>query len=86
MWIDITNYGVHKGTTVQKLQSLIGVTKAETIAFGDGYNDFEMFEEASKSFAMENSFDGVKEKANYVAPSNDDNGVLITINLLLGEI
>lgn len=86
MWIDIANYDVHKGTTVQKLQSLLGVTKAETIAFGDGYNDFEMFEKAGTSYAMENSFDGVKEKANYVAPSNDDNGVLSTINFLLDKM
>jgi len=78
-WIDITSKGVHKGSTVQKLQNLLGVTKEETMAFGDGYNDFEMFEQAKYSYAMANAFAKVKEKAFAIAPSNDENGVLKTI-------
>jgi len=78
-WIDITVKGIHKGSTVQKLQSILGVTKEETMAFGDGYNDFEMFEQAKFSYAMENAFEEVKEKAFAIAPSNNENGVLKTI-------
>jgi Cof subfamily protein (haloacid dehalogenase superfamily) len=63
MWIDITDFGVHKGTTVQRLQEILNVSKQETVAFGDGYNDFEMFEEAGTTYAMANAFDDVKKKA-----------------------
>jgi len=83
MWIDITDYDVHKGTTVRRLQQLLGVTKAETIAFGDGYNDLEMFAEAGTTYAMANAFPEVKAAATHIAPSNDDDGVLKTIEKLL---
>ncbi len=82
-WIDITNHSVHKGTTVKKLQSILDVTADETMAFGDGYNDLELFEQATYSFAVRNAFDEVKLKASFGAPSNDENGVLFTVEKIL---
>lgn len=82
-WIDITNLNVHKGTTVNELQQLLGVTKNETMAFGDGYNDMELFDQATYSFAVQNAFEEVKEKAAFVTKSNDDNGVLRTIEMMI---
>lgn len=82
-WIDISNYNVHKGTTVQALQHILGVTKEETIAFGDGLNDIELLEAAGCSFAVNNAFDIVKEKADFITKSNEDSGVLQTIEKLL---
>ncbi|MGX7163297.1 HAD-IIB family hydrolase [Enterococcus massiliensis] len=82
-WIDISNHGVHKGTTVQELQKILGVTKEETMAFGDGLNDIELMESAKYSFAMSNAFDQIKEVAAFVTKSNDENGVLKTIESIL---
>lgn len=82
-WIDITNLNVHKGTTVQELQKILDVSKEETMAFGDGYNDLELFDQATYSFAVQNAFDEVKEKAAFVTKSNDENGVLRTIELMI---
>lgn len=41
-WIDISNFNVHKGTTVTKIQEMLGATPGETMAFGDGLNDIEL--------------------------------------------
>ncbi|WP_099224834.1 HAD family hydrolase [Listeria costaricensis] len=82
-WIDISNHGVHKGTTVQELQKMLGVTKAETMVFGDGFNDIELMEQGDYSFAMRNGFDALKEKARYITRSNDEDGVLTTIEQFL---
>lgn len=82
-WIDISNYGVHKGTTVKKLQDYLGITKAETIAFGDGFNDFELFGAAGTSFAMKNAFPEVQEAADFIAKSNDESGVFVAVEKLL---
>ena len=82
-WIDISNYNVHKGTTVQELQKILGISKKETIGFGDGLNDVELFDSVGCSFAVENAFEEVKEKADFVTKSNDDSGVLQTIEKLL---
>ncbi|SIR35831.1 hypothetical protein SAMN05880558_11270 [Aeromonas sp. RU39B] len=78
-WIDIANAGVHKGTTVEMLQSILGVSKSETMAFGDGYNDIELMERADFSFAMRNAFEETKVVANYVTRSNDEDAVMHTI-------
>lgn len=82
-WIDIANVGVHKGTTVERLQKIVGVTKAETMVFGDGYNDIELMACADFSFAMRNAFDETKAVANYITRSNDEDGVLHTILQML---
>lgn len=82
-WIDIANAGVHKGTTVERLQAMLGVSKAETMVFGDGFNDIELMERADFSFAMRNAFDETKAAANYITRSNDEDGVLHTILQIL---
>lgn len=78
-WIDISNHGVHKGTTVQKLQALLNVTKAQTMVFGDGLNDIELMHAGDFSFAMRNAFDQTKHAARYITGTNDENSVLNTI-------
>jgi HAD superfamily hydrolase (TIGR01484 family) len=70
-WIDIAGYGVHKGSTVQKLQEILNVSPEETMAFGDGYNDLELLAQAEYSFAMRNAFEEVKHAARFVTGTND---------------
>lgn len=82
-WIDIADAGVHKGTTVKKLQEMLQVSRKETMAFGDGYNDIELLAEADYSFAMRNAFDETKAAARFVTGSNDENAVLETIKRIL---
>lgn len=82
-WIDITDYDVHKGTAIKKLQQMLNVTTHETMAFGDGYNDIELLEQAEYSFAMRNAFEETKAKANFITGYNTDSAVLKTIQLLL---
>ncbi|MDR2832942.1 MAG: HAD family hydrolase [Streptococcaceae bacterium] len=78
-WYDITAKGVHKGTAVEKLQELLGVSKEDCMAFGDGYNDVELLTQAKFAYAMDNAVDAVKEIAPLSAPSNDENGVMAVI-------
>lgn len=82
-WIDIADYGVHKGSTVQKLQELLNVGKHETMAFGDGYNDIELLAMAEYSFAMRNAFEETKAVANFITGYNDANAVQETIKRML---
>ena len=46
------------------------------MAFGDNYNDLRMLEQVYYSFAVENANDGIKKKAKFIAPSNNENGVI----------
>ncbi|MEC2055988.1 HAD family phosphatase [Peribacillus psychrosaccharolyticus] len=82
-WIDITNANVHKGTTVNHLQSLLNITPEETMVFGDSYNDMELMTCGVYSFAVRNAVQEVKDAANYITRSNEEDGVLNTIIHLL---
>lgn len=82
-WIDIADTGVHKGHTVEKLQAILGVSKDETMAFGDGLNDIELMEMATFSFAMRNAFDETKAAANFITGYNYEDAVMTTIQRVL---
>ncbi|WP_042457272.1 HAD family hydrolase [Neobacillus dielmonensis] len=82
-WIDIANANVHKGTTVEQLQRILKVTPAETMAFGDGYNDLELMTRADYSFAVRNAVQELKDGANFVTRSNEEDAVMKTIIQLL---
>lgn len=45
------------------------------IACGDGYNDLSMIRFAGLGVAMANAQQEVKENADYITSSNDDEGV-----------
>lgn len=78
-WIDIANANVHKGTTVEHLQRLLNVTPDETMAFGDGYNDLELLGRAKYSFAVRNAVPEIKDIANFITRSNEEDAVMKTI-------
>lgn len=75
IWLDITDKHTTKGIGVKKIQEKYAITKGETMAFGDYYNDITLFEKAYYSYAMDNASDFIKSKAKFVAPSNVDHGV-----------
>lgn len=78
-WLDIMVKGVNKGEAVKQLQERLGISKAETMIFGDFLNDYEMMQECEYSYAMANAHPKLKEVCNYECPSNNDNGVVETI-------
>ena len=63
------------GLTGEKLLEFLEVDKADTIAFGDGYNDMEMLEFAGKGVAMGNAVEELKKIADYVTDSVEQDGI-----------
>jgi Cof subfamily protein (haloacid dehalogenase superfamily) len=78
-WVDVMNPTADKGAALRGLQRELGITPAQTMVFGDYLNDLEMLDAADWSFAMANAHPEVVRRARYLAPSNNDNGVLRTI-------
>ncbi|MDV3426170.1 MAG: HAD family hydrolase [Bacillota bacterium] len=74
-WIDIANKGTSKGNALRIIQDKYDIKKKNTMVFGDYYNDVTMFQAADFSYAMENAPDDVKDKARFIAGSNNENGV-----------
>lgn len=74
-WLDISDKKANKGSALKQVQSLLNITKEETLVFGDYHNDIEMMQEAAISFAMENAHADIKKLASHQTKSNDEFGV-----------
>lgn len=65
-WQEYVINGMHKGAAVNYLQKRFAVTKAETMVFGDNFNDIEMFGQSDYAYAVEWAPQAIKEKCAYV--------------------
>ena len=83
-WVDVMDLRTSKGAALRHLQETLGVTSAQTVAFGDYLNDVELLAAADHSFAMVNGHPDVLGRARYLAPANTDHGVTRTLQALLG--
>lgn len=83
-WVDVMNATTDKGAALRRVQAALGVTRAQTMAFGDYLNDLELLDAAEYSFAMADAHPTVVGRARYLAPSNRENGVVRTIAAVLG--
>lgn len=81
-WADLQIRGVDKGRAVRALQGALGVTRAQTAVFGDFQNDLSMLAEADLSFAVANADPDVVRAARFVAPSNNEGGVVSVVERL----
>ncbi|KZE88699.1 Cof-type HAD-IIB family hydrolase [Microbacterium sp. TNHR37B] len=82
-WVDVMNAGVDKGVALRGLQRALGVTPAQTVAFGDYLNDLELLRAADHSYAMADAHPDVAAIARHRAPSNAEDGVVTVIEGLL---
>lgn len=75
-----TVYITHKQGTkaygVRKLMKILRVKKEKTIGVGDGNNDFQLLLNCGLKVAMGNAVEELKNIADYIAPSVDNDGVV----------
>lgn len=74
-FLEFTNKEVDKGLGLKKLAEYLGIKKEEIIACGDAGNDLSMVRYAGLGVAMGNATEEVKEAANYITKSNDEDGI-----------
>lgn len=60
---------------MENLGRHFGIKQNEMIAIGDGYNDLSMIEYAGLGVAMDNAPDEIKQRADFVTLSNNEDGV-----------
>ena len=73
--IEVNAAGVNKGTGLVNLGSRLGIKREEIMALGDGDNDTVMLKEVGFGVAMANGEPQVKEAADYITLSNEEDGV-----------
>lgn len=72
---DVTLKKVNKGKGIRHFLKLMDAKKEDSIAIGDHINDMEMFDEVGYKIAMANGYQELKEKADFITKSNDEDGV-----------
>jgi hypothetical protein len=75
-FIEIMPENIDKAVSLEKLCAYAGVTREELAACGDGYNDIPMIQYAGLGIAMANAKDPVKEAADVITLSNDEDGIV----------
>lgn len=78
-YTEVTCQDVNKWNAISYLISKLGIDKNDVIAIGDNINDKTMLENAGLGIAMANSAPYIKEMADEVTLSNDENGVAAAI-------
>lgn len=73
--VEISYKDAGKKSGVKFLADRLGVSKEEIAAFGDADNDKDMIEYAGYGIAVANASISLKEKADYITLSNDEDGI-----------
>ncbi len=84
--LELVPKGIDKAETLKLLLEMLHLTPADLIAFGDGYNDLSMVKLAGMGVAMANAVPELKEVADYITLSNEEDGVAAALeHFSLGE-
>ncbi|WP_277613975.1 Cof-type HAD-IIB family hydrolase [Neobacillus muris] len=81
--IEIIKTGLNKAVGLKKAADYYGIPREKVIAFGDEDNDLEMIEYAGHGIAMGNAIDPLKNIANDITLSNEEDGVAAYLEDLL---
>lgn len=82
VFIELTDCEVDKGRALLRLCEMLNIPIQNTIAFGDGENDLSFMKSAGVSVAMGNAVDEIKNSADLVTLTNQENGVAEILNKL----
>jgi len=83
-FVEVMAEGVTKATGLARLCEHLDVPQSDVVAFGDALNDVERLRWAGRGVAMAGADDVVRDAADEVAASNDDDGVARVIERMLG--
>ena len=82
--LEIVPRSVSKGFVFDHLSRIYELDQPTKFAIGDSLNDLEMFKNADISFAMANGHPAIKELADHVTVSNDEDGVSQALAMIKG--
>lgn len=80
--MELVPKGIDKAQALSVLLKELGNKKEELIAIGDGFNDISMIKYAGLGVAMANAQDIVRQNANFITASNEEDGVAAVVENL----
>jgi len=87
--LDLLPRGVSKASALQKLATMLGVDRKETMAIGDNWNDVDMLEWAGQAVMMGNAAQELRTLAKTrgwkQAPPNNEDGVAVVLEAAIAK-
>jgi len=84
-YLEITHTNAKKSLGIEYVMNLKNIDRDSTVAFGDGENDISMLKSAGYSIVMGNATDKVKEHADFITKSNNEDGVAYVIEKIINN-
>jgi cof-like hydrolase len=81
-FLEVTEVGIDKANTLLNMTKKIGKDTKNLVCCGDGFNDLSMIQAASIGVAMANAQEKVRQAADYITKSNDEDGIVDVIDNL----
>lgn len=78
-FIEVMPKNVDKATSLDYMLATVGITKDDAICCGDGFNDMTMIQYAGVGVAMANAQESVKQAADFITKSNEEDGIVTVI-------
>jgi Cof subfamily protein (haloacid dehalogenase superfamily) len=86
IYLDFMNTNVSKGKALHQLMDMMNISSQEVLVMGNSFNDIAMFEVAGLAIAMDNSPQEVKNAADFVTKSNNDDGVAYALDRYINHV
>lgn len=85
-YFEFTAKGIDKAKALDTVLTPMGYQRDEMIAFGDGHNDASIVKYAGIGVAMENAVQDLKDIADEVTLSNEEDGIAVSLYKHMPEI
>lgn len=82
-YYDIAGIESSKGNAIKQLCKILKIDLKDTVAIGDSINDISMFKIVGHSVAMGNANDKIKQYADEITLSNEENGVAVFLEKII---
>jgi len=83
-WLDLAPVGISKASGLSHVLDQLGLEPGDVLAIGDGRNDLQMLTWAGRGVAMGQASDDVKEVADFVTASVEEDGAALEIDRWFG--
>lgn len=84
-YLEIVAAGVSKASAVEAVLADLGLAPSGLAAAGDGANDIAMLEGAALRIGMGHGPTALRAVADWIVPSNDDDGLAVAIDRLFAD-
>ena len=85
-YFEFTAQGIDKAKALDTVLTPMGYKKEDMIAFGDGHNDASIVKFAGTGVAMANAVQALKDIADEVTLSNEEDGIAVSLYKHMPEI